>query len=91
VLLASSGKHEDRAIAQVVGFTPRWGIKGGRRVRVATLPPSVNRVSSKCGSLDLSHPYGRPRPVTGVALPFLLPYLYTVKVSGQAPRLGDFR
>jgi hypothetical protein len=46
------------------------GVKGDQGLRLSAEPPSVSRSPKKLGSLNVSQPYGPPRPVTGIALLF---------------------
>jgi hypothetical protein len=54
------------------------GGKGGRRVRLTTLPPSMSRLSRICGSLNVSQLYG---PVLGITLP--LPLTVIIFLEGR--------
>jgi hypothetical protein len=56
----------------------------------------VSRLSRRCGSLDLSHPYGPSQPVTGIGLLTFFTFTYSVYLNNPVspvfydPLLGLF-
>jgi hypothetical protein len=61
-----------------------WGVKRGQCVRLTNSPSSVSQLSRKCGTLNVSQPYGLSWPVTGIALLFFFTYCCTGRWSLKA-------
>jgi hypothetical protein len=62
-----------------------WG-KGGRRVRLTTLPPSC-AVVMKSGNLNFLEPSGPLEACNGTALPLPSNMLHLETITSQLPRL----
>jgi hypothetical protein len=65
-----------------------WGDKGQLARNLITSPPFVSQLSRKCGTINLSQPYGPPGPVTRIALPLVYYTMYGTERNLEAAQLA---
>jgi hypothetical protein len=60
------------------------GLKGGRRLRLKALPPSLSLLSTEKVSLNVSQAYGPSQPVTGIVLPLPISHNLSFQLYQEA-------